>query len=181
MTAQEPRKGEPSSASMRYGLRLQPAHLVRGSSRRIMTMRFRPANIRVINRRVCCWAVIGPAVPKSRLLPSTRLRAHQRERVPAKPPVEAVVDARTVLAVKGSLRRAKHRRALDGSAPFRRDGNRDGRLRREHFTDAAPKKRPASLLAEESRPENKTRQTRRGLTESLHIRTLTIPGLARPA
>ena len=40
----------------------QPAQLVRGSSRRIMTMRFRPANIRVINRRVCCWAVIGPAV-----------------------------------------------------------------------------------------------------------------------
>jgi len=62
MTAQEPRKGEPSSASMRYGLRLQPAHLVRGSSRRIMTMRFRPANIRVINRRVCSWAVVGPAV-----------------------------------------------------------------------------------------------------------------------
>ena len=62
MTAQGPRKGEPSSASMRYGLRPQPARLVRGSSRRIMTMRFRPANIRVINRRVCSWAVIGPAV-----------------------------------------------------------------------------------------------------------------------
>jgi hypothetical protein len=61
-TAQGPRKGEPSSRSMRYGLRLQPAHLVRGSSRRIMTMRFRPANIRVINRRVCTWAVVGPAV-----------------------------------------------------------------------------------------------------------------------
>ena len=62
MTAQGPRKGEPSSPSMRYGLRPQPAHLVRGSSRRIMTMRFRPANIRVINRRVCSWAVVGPAV-----------------------------------------------------------------------------------------------------------------------
>jgi hypothetical protein len=69
MTAQGPRKGEPSSRSMRYGFRTQPARLVRGSSRRIMTMRFRPANIRVINRRVCCWAVIGPAVQK-----------HQRER-----------------------------------------------------------------------------------------------------
>jgi hypothetical protein len=65
MTVQGPRKGEPSSASMRYGFPTQPARLVRGSSRRIMTMRFRPANIRVINRRVCCWAVIGPAVPKS--------------------------------------------------------------------------------------------------------------------
>jgi hypothetical protein len=62
MTAQEPRKGEPSSRSMRYGPRPQPALLVRGSSRRIMTMRFRPANIRVINRRVCSWAVVGPAV-----------------------------------------------------------------------------------------------------------------------
>ena len=33
------------------GLRTQPAFLVRGSSRRITIMRFRPANIRVINRR----------------------------------------------------------------------------------------------------------------------------------
>jgi len=33
------------------GLRTKPAPLVRGSSRRITIMRFRPANIRVINRR----------------------------------------------------------------------------------------------------------------------------------
>ena len=33
------------------GLRTGPAQLVRGSSRRITTMRFQPANIRVINRR----------------------------------------------------------------------------------------------------------------------------------
>jgi hypothetical protein len=72
MTAQGPRKGEPSSASMRYGLRPQPAHLVRGSSRRIMTMRFRPANIRLINRRVCSWAVLGPAVQnKARSKPTS--------------------------------------------------------------------------------------------------------------
>ncbi len=39
----------------------EPAHLVRGSSRRIMSMRFRPANIRMIKRRadsldryLCC-------------------------------------------------------------------------------------------------------------------------------
>ena len=63
MTAQGPRKGEPSSCSMRNGFRTQPARLVRGSSRRIMSMRFRPANIRVINRRVCSSVVIGPAVP----------------------------------------------------------------------------------------------------------------------
>jgi hypothetical protein len=72
MTAQGPRKGEPSLRSMRYGLRPQPARLVRGSSRRIMTMRFRPANIRVINRRVCSWAVIGPAVQnKTRSKPTS--------------------------------------------------------------------------------------------------------------
>jgi hypothetical protein len=50
--------------------------------------------------------------------PKAKLEAHQRERVPAPPPVEAEVDARTVLDVKGTLRRAKHRRALDVSAPF---------------------------------------------------------------
>jgi hypothetical protein len=33
------------------GLPAEPARLVRGSSRRITIMRFRPANIRVINRR----------------------------------------------------------------------------------------------------------------------------------
>ena len=64
MTAQGPRKGEPSLSSVRNGLRPQPAFSVRGSSRRIMTLRFRPAHIRVINRRVCSWAVLGPAVPK---------------------------------------------------------------------------------------------------------------------
>ena len=47
---------------MRYGLRAQSASLVRGSSRRITIVRFRPADIRVINRRICllschrlCW------------------------------------------------------------------------------------------------------------------------------
>ena len=33
------------------GFRIEPAMLVRGSSRRITIMRFRPANIRAINRR----------------------------------------------------------------------------------------------------------------------------------
>ena len=52
--------------------------------------------------------------------------------VPAGPPVEWRGDARTVLAGKGSLRRAKIRRALACCAPFRRSQSRDGRLRREH-------------------------------------------------
>lgn len=38
-------------ANYAVGLRTKPALLVRGSSRRITIMRFRPANIRVINRR----------------------------------------------------------------------------------------------------------------------------------
>jgi len=114
MTAQGPRKGESSSCSMRKGFQTQPARLVRGSSRRIMSMRFRPANIRVINRRVCSSAVIGPAVPNK-----TCSRPTSRNVFPPEPPVECVLSARTVLTVKGSLRRAKQRRALDCSAPFR--------------------------------------------------------------
>jgi hypothetical protein len=61
-TVQGPRKGESSRFSMRNGLRPQPARLVRGSSRRIMSMRFRPAHIRVINRRASSSTVIGSAV-----------------------------------------------------------------------------------------------------------------------
>src|SRR5262249_9993366 len=38
---------------VRYGVSTQPAFSVRGSSRRITIMRFRPADIRVINRRIC--------------------------------------------------------------------------------------------------------------------------------
>jgi hypothetical protein len=71
MAVQGPRKGESSYDSMRYGFRTQPARLVRGSSRRIMTMRFRPANIRVINRRVCSCAAIGPAVQRQRSKPTS--------------------------------------------------------------------------------------------------------------
>jgi hypothetical protein len=54
-----------------------------------------------------------------------------RDRIPATPPVE-MNNARAVLAGKGSLRRAKKRRALAGCAPLRRSGHYDGRLRREH-------------------------------------------------
>lgn len=72
-----------------------------------MSLRFRPAHISVINRRASHWAVIGPAVP------NPLLKAHQRDHVPATPPVETLLGARTVLALKGSLRRAKQRRALD--------------------------------------------------------------------
>ena len=96
-------------------------------------------------RRPCC--------PK----PNT-LQAHQRERVPATPPVAWSWGARTVLAVKGSLRRAKKRRALDYCAPFRPEHYRDGRLRREHsaaFTHFQ-NKRPASLLGRKAGVKTKT-------------------------
>jgi hypothetical protein len=67
--------------SMRYGLRAQSAPLVRGSSRRIMTLRFRPAYIRVINRRDSSTTVISPAFLKSKRASSTR----KRENWPEKP------------------------------------------------------------------------------------------------
>jgi hypothetical protein len=87
MTAEGPRKGEPSTRIMRNGPYTQPAPLVRGSSRRIMSMRFRPAYISVINRRASAEAVISPAVQKQN---QNLLKAHQREHVPAPPPVDAV-------------------------------------------------------------------------------------------
>ena len=52
--------------SMRYDLRAQSAPLVRGSSRRIMTVRFRPAYIRVINRRFSSTAVTCAAFKTKR-------------------------------------------------------------------------------------------------------------------
>ena len=48
-------------AAYAVGLRAEPALLVRGSSRRITIMRFRPANIRVINRRDSASAAFDAA------------------------------------------------------------------------------------------------------------------------
>jgi hypothetical protein len=70
----------------------------------------------------------------------TVLKAHQQELVPATPLVVAYVNARTVLVGKGSLRRAKSRRALASCAPFWPIRLRDERLRREHFTAYMPHK-----------------------------------------
>jgi hypothetical protein len=117
MTAQGTRKGESSSTSVRNGLRLQPAYSVRGSSRRIMSMRFRPANIRVINRPVSCWAVIRYAVR------TETLEAHQQERVPAAPPVGDLAGRRDGARRQGS---ASPRRALDCSAPSRPNAGATG-------------------------------------------------------
>lgn len=62
------------------------------------------------------------------------LKAHQQKPVSASPLIDVGVGARTVLAGKGALRRAKTRRALACSAPFRPTSLCDERLRRKHFT-----------------------------------------------
>ena len=80
--AEGPRKGEPSSRIVRYGLKAQPAlSEVRGGSRRIMFLRFRPAYISVINRRASSSAVIGSAVQHDPLL--FRLRSASQGSAPA--------------------------------------------------------------------------------------------------
>ena len=66
--------------SMRYDLCVQPAPLVRGSSPRIMTLRFRPAYIRLINRRDSSTTVISPAFLKRNRASSTRKRVNRPEK-----------------------------------------------------------------------------------------------------
>src|SRR3954470_22217313 len=58
---------------MRYGLAPELASLVRGSSRRITIVRFRPADIRVINRRTC--SSLPPVLLLIYTLPEILLRA----------------------------------------------------------------------------------------------------------
>ena len=55
------------------GLRARPALLVRGSSRRITIVRFRSADIRVINRRI--RSSLSPVLLLIRTLPEILLRA----------------------------------------------------------------------------------------------------------
>jgi len=96
-TAEGPRKGEPSRKIMRYGLRTQPALLVRARSRRIMSLRFRPAHISVINRRAC-----------SRLFPVLLSNAHGSPagtRFPPEPPVPSST-CQNGARLHGPLRRA---------------------------------------------------------------------------
>ena len=113
---------------MRHGLRTQPALLVRGSSRRIMSMRFRPANISVINRRDSTSAVIGPAVPNRCSKPTSGIMFPLRRPSPVYRVPQRCSQSRVRFAAP------QKRRALDCCAPFRPSGYRDGRLRREHET-----------------------------------------------
>jgi hypothetical protein len=57
---------------MRYGFAPELASLVRGSSRRITIVRFRPADIRVINRRI--RSSLPPVLLLTHKLPEILLR-----------------------------------------------------------------------------------------------------------
>jgi hypothetical protein len=107
--------------------RTQPAPLVRGSSRLIMSLRFRPAYISVINRRASSWAVIGPAVHYR------KLKAHPQERVPAGAahPSSSAMPERCSQARVRFAAPTPARPCLLRAVPAR--PLCDGRLRREHF------------------------------------------------
>ncbi|HWB87572.1 MAG TPA: hypothetical protein VG675_25745 [Bryobacteraceae bacterium] len=95
-------------------------------------MRFRPAYISVINRRASFLGVIHSALRKE----GSGLTSGNV--FPSAPPIGNRGNAGTVLTVKGSLRRAKKRRALDRSAPFRQQypamGGSGGNTRRSSAT-----------------------------------------------
>ena len=128
ITAEGPRKGEPSRKTVRYGLRTQPALSVRGSSRRIMFLRFRPAYISMINRRASSSAVLGSAVHAG----TSKLTS--RNVFPAAPPIEVGSECQNGARRQGSAtpRQKPARPCLLRAVPAR--PLYDGRLRREHFT-----------------------------------------------
>jgi hypothetical protein len=78
-----------------------------------MSMRFRPANIRVINRRE------SSSLSSALLSEQQTLKAHQQELCSRRAARPVALMPESVLAGKGSLRHAKHRRALANSARFR--------------------------------------------------------------
>ena len=106
-------------------------------------MRFRPANIRVINRRE------SSSLSSALLSEPGTLKAHQQELGSRRAARPVALMPESVLADKGPLRRAKHRRALASSARFRLKTDCDGRLRREQITSelSQPKESPSLLLA----------------------------------
>jgi hypothetical protein len=158
MTGQGPRKGESSQCSLRNGLRPQPAHSVRGSSRRIMTMRSQPANIRVINRRASYCPAIGPAVQTQTTASGGCVPLRRPSKVHCLP--ERCSQARVRSA-------AQQRRALACCAPFRTEtyttggsairAVRKGKGRHPPGGGAGLNQNPVSILGD--------------LTGSLHIRT----------
>lgn len=170
MAAQGPRKGEPSSRPMRNGLQTQPARLVRGSSRRIMTMRFRPANIRVINRRACSWAAIGPAVQNK-----TRSRLTSGNVFPLRRP--STGDGVPERCSQSRVRFA----APKGGAPLTA-ALRSGRIDIATGGSGGNTSRPGCQNTKGQAPSTRRRagpnqnsvRPGGGLTGSLHIRSLTV-------
>jgi hypothetical protein len=81
------------------------------------------------------------------------LKAHQQELCPRRAARFVALVPESVLVGKGSLRRAKHRRALVSSARFRLKTDCDGRLRREQMTSelSQQKESPSLLLTEQKR------------------------------
>jgi hypothetical protein len=168
VTVQGPRKGEPSSRSMRNGLWSQPARLVRGSSRRIMSMRFRPANIRVINRRASFWAVIGPAVQTecSELTSRNVFPLRRPSRFPVMPQRCSPARVRFAAPNNSAPLPAARRCGRDISATGGSGGNTSLELGQK-------KERPALLLRRKADLIFKTylSAVRKGIDRSLHIRT----------
>jgi hypothetical protein len=151
MTVEGPRKGEPSRKTMRYGLRTQPAISVRGSSRRIMAMRFRPANISVINRRASAEAVIGPAVQSKRSKLTSRICV----------PAEAAHRSCKRMPERCSPARVRYA-APNPGAPLSA-ARRSDRTTTRWAAPAGTQRDPLP------RRKNKTSRQQRGLTRSLHI------------
>jgi hypothetical protein len=114
--AQGARKEEPSSCPMPHGLCPQPARLVRGRSRRIMTLRFRTANIRVINRSVGPCAVI-------RLLSKTE--NHRRSKLtggnPQRPPQKQRPVFLPLVGTPAEIKTLSSPEGLDNVAPYQNE------------------------------------------------------------
>ena len=127
MTAQGPRKGEPSLRSMRKGFRTQPRAL---SPRQLPTDHVHAVPTREYQSDPSSRMLLRchrPCCPKQNLL-----KAHQRERVPATPPVDSPAmiviatggsggnTSRPVAHVKNKSKKSQARTRLDRVAPYQK-------------------------------------------------------------
>ena len=150
---------------MRNGLRPQPARSVRGSSRRIMSMRFRPREYQSDQSSRQLLRCHRPCCPTE----CSRLDASGSV-FPLRRPSEVRVGARTVLHAAARVRFATPDNGVPLPAP-RRSGQ--AMVRRAapagNTSRAASKEQVAPLLTEAEASPNKKRFVG-GLTGSLHIR-----------
>jgi hypothetical protein len=141
----------------------RPTRSVRGSSRRIMTLRFRPAYIRVINRRV------RSGLSSALLFENRMLEAHHQERVPGWAARRGYPGARTAHSRQGY---ATPLRALACCAPFWPREIATGGSTQEHFNGSCGGKRKGWLPSWRRRAtliQNSLRSVRKGIDRSLHI------------